>query len=91
MKPLRILIVAFLFSIHGAISAPKATALIWAGEERDQLPAPNLTQVQPGRYGPFATLRRANEVAHYYRTLGFDAQIIYGGTFEYREYYVDVW
>ncbi|MEZ5428502.1 MAG: hypothetical protein R2747_19685 [Pyrinomonadaceae bacterium] len=44
------------------------------------------------RFGPYATLRRANEVANYARRYGYNAKIIYGtvglGT---RAYYVDVW
>lgn len=45
------------------------------------------------RYGPYATLRRANEVANYARRLGYNAKIIYGGSLYYgtRSYYVDVW
>ena len=47
------------------------------------------------RFGPYATLRRANEVANYARSLGYNAKIIYGGTYYdnmyTRAYYVDVW
>ena len=46
------------------------------------------------RFGPYATLRRANEVANYARSLGYNAKVIYGGSMYYygsREYYVDVW
>src|SRR5258707_11953259 len=51
----------------------------------------SVTQVR--RYGPYATLRRANEVANYARRLGYNAKIFYGGSLYYgtREYYVDVW
>lgn len=45
------------------------------------------------RFGPYATLRRANEVANYARRQGYKAKVIYGGSFVYgtRRYYVDVW
>ena len=40
-----------------------------------------------GRYGPYATARRANEVAYYFRSLGFNAQVYP----EWGAYYVNVW
>jgi hypothetical protein len=44
------------------------------------------------RFGPYATLRRANEVANYARRSGYRAKVIYGGVYDYnRVYYVDVW
>ncbi len=45
------------------------------------------------RFGPYATLRRANEVANYARSKGYNAKVIYAGSIIYgtREYYVDVW
>ena len=44
------------------------------------------------RYGPYATLRRANEVANYARRNGYKAKIYYGGVYDTsRTYYVDVW
>jgi hypothetical protein len=50
-------------------------------------------KVRSYRFGPYATLRRANEVANYARNLGYNAKVIYGGSIIYgtREYYVDVW
>jgi hypothetical protein len=42
---------------------------------------------QTGRYGPYATARRANEVAYYFRSLGFNAQVYP----EWGAYYVNVW
>jgi hypothetical protein len=73
-------------SFHGVIPAQAAS-----GALRDRSTDVELAQVQSGRYGPYATIRRANEVANYFRSLGFDAQVIYGGTLDYREYYIDVW
>jgi hypothetical protein len=73
-------------SFHGVIPAQAILGAI-----RDRSTDVELAQVQSGRYGPYATIRRANEVANYFRSLGFDAQVIYGGTLDYREYYVDVW
>ena len=45
------------------------------------------------RFGPYATLDRANQVANYARSRGYKAGIYYGGSIIYgtREYYVDVW
>jgi hypothetical protein len=73
-------------SFHGVIPAQ---AML--GAMRDRSTDVELAQVQSGRYVPYATIRRANEVANYFRSLGFDAQVIYGGTLDCREYYVDVW
>jgi topoisomerase IA-like protein len=46
-----------------------------------------LAQVQTGRYGPYATARRANEVASYFRSFGCNAQVFP----EWGAYYVNVW
>jgi hypothetical protein len=45
------------------------------------------------RLGPYATLRRANEVAYYARRQGYRTKIYYGGSLYSgtRRYYVDVW
>jgi hypothetical protein len=40
---------------------------------------------EAGRYGPFATARRANEVADYYRQRGYDAWVHAAGD----DYYVN--
>ncbi|MGH9754444.1 MAG: hypothetical protein ACREA2_16825 [Blastocatellia bacterium] len=58
--------------------------------------APSTTAVavqRARRYGPYATLRRANEVANYARRSGYKAKVIYGGSLysDTRRYYVDVW
>lgn len=51
------------------------------------------TKIRAYRFGPYATLRRANEVANYARNLGYNAKVIYAGSYIYdtRSYYVDVW
>ena len=54
----------------------------------DRSTAGNMLQFQSGRYGPYATIRRANEVANYFRSFGLRAEVINGGN---SEYYVDVW
>jgi hypothetical protein len=41
---------------------------------------------QAGRYGPYATMRRANEVAAWFRQQGFQAVAFHNGD----GYYVDV-
>ena len=38
-------------------------------------------------YGPYATIRRANEVANEFRSLGFSALVYHNGD----GYYVKVW
>jgi hypothetical protein len=43
-----------------------------------------------GRHGPYARIDRANEVAAYYRGLGYSAEVKYLGTVDNREYAVDV-
>ena len=48
-------------------------------------------KIRAYRFGPYATLRRANEVANYARSYGYNAQIIYGMSDGSRVYYVDVW
>lgn len=56
--------------------------------------APSTTDVavqRASRFGPYATLRRANEVANYARRRGYKAKIIYGYVEYTRAYYVDVW
>jgi hypothetical protein len=55
-------------------------------EERDRSRV-ELVQVQSGRYGPFATMRRANEVASYFRGRGYSAHVYP----EWGSYYVNVW
>jgi hypothetical protein len=43
-------------------------------------------QAEAGRYGPFATGRRANEVANHYRQRGYDAWVYSA----WGDYYVEV-
>jgi hypothetical protein len=45
------------------------------------------SRVAFGIYGPYATIRRANEVAYYYRSLGFSTLAYHNGD----GYYVRVW
>jgi len=51
------------------------------------LSAVQLARSEAGRHGPFATARRAHEVANLYRSRGFDAQVFSAGG----DYYVNVW
>jgi hypothetical protein len=46
-----------------------------------------LAQAQRGRYGPYPTVRRANEVAGYFRSLGYNTRVYP----EWGAYYVNVW
>jgi hypothetical protein len=58
-----------------------------AGVAADRPEAIQLAQVQRGRYGPYPTARRANEVAGYFRSLGYNTQVYP----EWGAYYVSVW
>lgn len=46
-----------------------------------------LARAQDAVYGPYATMRRANEVANYARSLGYSAVAYHNGD----GYYVRVW
>lgn len=46
-----------------------------------------LARTQDAVYGPYATIRRANEVANYARSLGYSAVAYHNGD----GYYVRVW
>ncbi len=52
-----------------------------------------LSQAQSWRFGPYATIDRANQVANYARSRGYQASIYYAGSLYSgtRTYYVDVW
>ncbi len=54
-----------------------------AHEARDSL---LWARSESGRHGPFPTARRANEVANYYRSRGYDAQVYSA----WGDYYVNV-
>ncbi len=56
-------------------------------ETWDDSASVQLVQVQAGRYGPFATLRRANEIADHFRGRGYNAHAYP----EWGVYYVNVW
>jgi hypothetical protein len=53
---------------------------------RDSGMATQLARSEAGRHGPFPTARRANEVANYYRSRGYDAQVYSA----WGDYYVNV-
>jgi hypothetical protein len=53
-----------------------------------QSPTPAVSSpVEIGTYGPYATIRRANEVANEFRSLGFTAIVFHDGI----GYFVRVW
>jgi hypothetical protein len=63
---------------------PSAIPQAGAGEARQgDLAAPSPS----GYFGPYATMRRANEVANYFRSLGYSAIAFHNGD----GYYVRVW
>jgi hypothetical protein len=61
------------------------------GNALESSTAVELTQARMRRYGPYVTIRRANEVAYYFRRRGYNARVITGGTLGSRVYYVNVW
>jgi hypothetical protein len=56
------------------------------GSTATQARVMHMEVAQSGVYGPYATMRRANEVANYFRRLGFDAIAYHNGD----GYYVKV-
>ncbi len=52
--------------------------------------APGLDPSVRGRHGPYVRIDRANEVAAHFRSLGYNAEVVYLGTVDFREYAVDV-
>ena len=83
----RKLLMAVLVAVVGA-SVTATPGRCAEGNPRGGSPAAAARAV---RYGPYATIRRANEVANYWRDRGYNARVIYLGTVDYREYAVDVW
>lgn len=75
------------------MALPEPRAIAWQSETNEFAPPTTAVAVQRARrYGPYATLRRANEVANYARRNGYKAKIYYGGVYDTsRTYYVDVW
>lgn len=67
---------SWLLPAHG-VPAPTAHAAT---------PAEAVRVAQAGRYGPYATLRRANEVANWFRQQGYQAVAFHNGD----GYYVNV-
>lgn len=66
-------------------AAPPSTAAANAPPGLAETPTV-VAQAQAGRYGPYATIRRANEVAAWFRQQGFSAVAFHNGD----GYYVDV-
>lgn len=64
--------------LRGLICAPVIAAALFHGGDaqaaskraRDRSTDIELAQLQSSRYGPYATIRRANEIANYFRNLG---------------------
>ena len=57
------------------------------GKAEQQSTPAELAQTAVMVYGPYATIRRANEVANEFRSLGFSALVYHNGD----GYYVKVW
>jgi len=77
------------------MTLPNVAVRSFARQSNANVLAPSTTAApvqRSRRFGPYATLRRANEVANYARRNGYRAKVIYGGVYDYnRVYYVDVW
>ncbi len=74
-----------LLALGSTLATPSARAD--AREAGDRSTSVQLARVQTARYGPYATARRANEIAHHFRSLGYNAQVYP----EWGAYYVSVW
>jgi len=74
-----------LLALGSTLAPPPARAD--AREAGDRGTGVLVAQAQSGRYGPYATARRANEVASYFRSRGYNAQVFP----EWGAYYVNVW
>lgn len=72
----------WLLPAHG-VPAPSAQVTTAADSVRVAQAGP---AQQAGRYGPYATMRRANEVANWFRQQGYRAVAFHNGD----GYYVDV-
>jgi hypothetical protein len=76
------------------MTLPDAPLRALARQSKANAFAPSTTAMsvqRARRFGPYATLRRANEVANNARRYGYRAKIIYGYVDYTRAYYVDVW
>jgi hypothetical protein len=78
-------------SVLMALVVGSSLAVVSARTEGRNCSTVTAIQARSRRLGPYATIRRANEVANYYRSRGYNAKVIYGGTLDSRVYYVDVW
>jgi hypothetical protein len=81
----KILIAGLVTLAVGALLAPLPVQSVQP-EAREFL-GNHFAQSEGGRYGPFPTARRANEVATYFRQRGYDAQVYSAWV----DYYVNVW
>lgn len=86
----KIIAICFVILTAGSIYSAASARIEASGSNVVNSGTTNLLQ---RRFGPYATLRRANEVAAYARSKGYRAKVIYAGSIIYgtREYYVDVW
>jgi hypothetical protein len=74
-----------LLALGSTLATP--TARVDAREMGNRSTSVMVAQVQTARYGPYATARRANEIASYFRSRGYNAQVFP----EWGSYYVSVW
>lgn len=82
--------VAIMFGLFPMVNIVRAAA---GSEAPEHFRMAESSGFQTYRFGPYATVDRANQVANYARRRGYNARIIYAGSFYAgtRQYYVDVW
>jgi hypothetical protein len=76
-----------LMSALALLALGSSTIVTPARTEAGPSTSVQLAQAQTVRYGPFATMRRANEVASHFRSRGYNAEAFP----EWGAYYVNVW
>lgn len=88
-RVITIWLLAMVFGLFSTINPVQAKV----AETNDRINTVENTQRRSRRFGPFATLRRANQVVRYARKRGYKAKVIYAGCLYCgtRKYYVDVW
>jgi hypothetical protein len=79
-----VVVIGLLFAARSTVAGPAQTGLA---------PTSGAAMRQSARLGPFATARRANEVANYWRNQGFNAGVVreYAVEYDTMAYFVYVW
>ena len=75
-----------LFSALATLALGSSLTTVPARAAEAAAPSTSAQVAQAARYGPYSTARRANEVAYYFRSRGFNVQVYP----EWGAYYVSV-